>query len=194
METHRPFVRSSDDELRVVLFPHGPLHSEELRNKCSKLLIFCGADLGRILDQAFAGNGQNIDRFMRYISHLNRSELLGSIVILTKTNPLAMRIIGDRIRLCSKIPKLETALWCIFIDEETDPFVWDNLMRSGEIIGHPKQAPIFTDYDGADYLLFVPDYEAHESIRTNAHKILRLNRDRFINRELPTARQSIRKL
>ena len=124
---------------RLVLMPHGPPISEEDLPVCMQQILWCGGDIGRIVDRP----NSSVDAFVRYVSRiggiLDGSET--ALVVLTRTNPLALTVVETRRKLTAAIPSLNNARWVIFLNVRDDPFFVPTAMRLGYLSGELSAAP-----------------------------------------------------
>jgi hypothetical protein len=105
--------------LRLVLMPYGPPRSE-LMGPCLDAVRRCGGDLNRIIDAP----AKSLASFARYVGRMKAIVVGGPspLVVLTRTNPLALAVTGARRMLESAVPALEGAAWIVFYDRKDDPF------------------------------------------------------------------------
>ncbi len=115
-----PFALSVAFDRRLVLYPQGQASRAEHRARCSELVLWCGGDIGRVIDSPSA----SVNAFASYILRIKgiREGTEQVMVVLTSTNPLALTVVDLRRRLETQIPSLRTARWLIYLDPESDPF------------------------------------------------------------------------
>ena len=147
-------VRAPVSDRRLVLFPHGQPAALPHRNRCLELLLRAGGDLGRIID-APAGR---IEQFATYCSRIRgiREGTEQVMVVLTRTNPLALTVLDTRSRLEAKLPMLRHALWVIFFSPEDDPFFMASAERLGQVHGKLAGAPFWEGPRGRRFLVLSP--------------------------------------
>lgn len=138
-------------ERRLVLFPHGQPDSLHHRSLCSEYVIRCGGDLARVIDAP----SDAVDRFAAYVSRIRglREGAEQALVVMTRTNPLALTIIDGRKRLEAVVPALRRALWVIYVDPEQDPFFLSTAERYGTLGGALDAAPIWVGPGPARFLV-----------------------------------------
>lgn len=114
----------------------------------------CGGDLDRIID----GPAASIDGFGRHVARLSivRTARELPLVVLTRTNPLAMNLVGARRALEAAVPSLARALWLVFFDPTHDPFFVDTARRLGHLDGDVGGAPLWSGPDGFRFLVLGP--------------------------------------
>ena len=123
---------------RLVLMPHGPPVSED-DNLYMQLILWCGGDVGRVVDRP-AGD---VDRFIRYAERI-RGVYDGTeraLVMLTRTNPLALTVLDTRRRIERRLPALANARWVIYADLTVDPFFSQMAVRLGHLTDELNAAP-----------------------------------------------------
>lgn len=84
------------------------------------VLLRAGADTQRLID----GEGWSIERFVAHVARLKalRGAYSSPLVVLTRTNPLALGVLQTRRVLEEAVPELERATWLVFHDPAADPF------------------------------------------------------------------------
>lgn len=140
---------------RLVLYPQGQLADPVHRDKCSELTLWCGGDIGRVIDAPVT----SVDAFAAYLSRI-RGLQEGTeqvLVVLTRTNPLALTVVDQRRRLENRLPSLRTARWLIYLDPEADPFFVTMALRLGHLTGDLSEAPIWIGPQDSPYLV-VPSF------------------------------------
>jgi len=139
------------------------------------MLIFCGADTKRHIDHTYSALDETraFLRYVKYIGYLDEHTLSNAIVLLHKTESVHFGILQPRRSLIEAIPQLKTALWCVYIDSERDPFVIKNLQAVGEVYGLTGREQVFVDRQKNNYLLLRSDCASYEVLRENARQIRR---------------------
>jgi hypothetical protein len=136
---------------RLVLFPQGQLAGEEQRSRCDELILWCGGDVGRVIDAPV----DTVDAFASFLQRI-RGVRDGSeqvMVVLTNTNPLALTVVDLRRRLEARLPSLRTARWMIYVDPESDPFFESSALRLGHLTGPMQEAPLWIGPQDSPYLV-----------------------------------------
>jgi len=138
----------------MVLFPHGQTDSLRHRSLCSEYALRCGGDLARVIDAP----SDTVDRFASYVSRIRglRDGSERALVIMTRTNPLALTVIEARKRLESMVPSLRRALWVIYVDPDVDPFFLSTVERHGTLGGPLEAAPIWVGPGPMRFLVVSP--------------------------------------
>lgn len=120
---------------RIAIFPYGQPADKERSSKCTELLLSCGADLQRFMDGPWSSDEQ----FFRCLSFLTEVAE-GShppYMVLTRCNPLVLKVLAARRRLCKELPNLNRAMWVIFVDPVTEPFFFAEAQRLGQFDAQP---------------------------------------------------------
>jgi hypothetical protein len=139
---------------RLVLFPQGQVGGEYQRARCAELVLWCGGDVGRVIDTPV----DSLDAFASFLQRI-RGVKDGSeqvMVVLTNTNPLALAVVDLRRRLEFRLPALRTARWLIFVDPQTDPFFESSALRLGHLTGPMEEAPIWIGPQDSPYVVLSP--------------------------------------
>ena len=120
---------------RIAIFPYGQPVDEERRTKCVELLIFCGADLQRFIDGPWSSD----ERLVRIVSFLDEvaDGSRPPFMVLTQSNPLALKVLAARRRWCRELPNLNRAMWVIFVDPVAEPFFYAEAQRLGQFDAQP---------------------------------------------------------
>lgn len=141
-------------EQRVVLFPQGQLGSAAQRDRCAQLLLWCGGDVGRVIDAPVA----SVDGFAEYVGRIKgiREGMEQVLVVLTRTNPLALTVVDSRRRMEGRLPVLRTARWVIYVDLEQDPFFEATALRLGHLTGELWEAPLWVGPQDMPFLVLSP--------------------------------------
>jgi hypothetical protein len=173
---------------RIVLFPHGPVQSTN-KEHFYKMLFACDANISRFWEQDFSqAAGDVLEHYIRYIkrARLEKSpEFSESIVLLTRDNPPALKIVAARRRLEEAFPALRTALWAVCIDLQANPFIINNLHGLGVLRDETFAAPIFVDRSGLPYLLLKSDCNNMIQLRMQA-QVIKNPINNFPEKELST--------
>jgi len=114
---------------RLALFPDGQPESSVDREKCTALLLSCGADLQRFID----GPWSSVETMLRYLGRIDdvASGRRPPFVVLTRINPLALTVPVMRRRLCDALVNLRRALWVIYVPD-AEPFFFRNAASLGD--------------------------------------------------------------
>jgi hypothetical protein len=141
-------------ERRLVLMPHGLPAHEESRERCCQLLLCCGGDLSRIFD----GSDREIARFAEYIASI--SDLVNAreipLVVLTRVEPVAEKVLKARQVLQAEIAVLERAIWVVYADPFESETCLEALKRVGKFDRPALDAPLWTGPDDLRYLIVSP--------------------------------------
>lgn len=99
-----------------------------------------------------------MDRYASYVARIRglREGSEQALVVLTRTNPLALTIIDGRKRLEAVVPALRRALWAIYVDPEEDPFFLSTAERYGTFGGALDSAPVWVGPGPARFLVLSP--------------------------------------
>lgn len=84
------------------------------------VLLRAGADAQRVID----GEGWSLERFAGHVARLKvlRGSYSSPLVVLTRTNPLALAVLQTRRVLEDAVPELKRAPWLVYHDPAADPF------------------------------------------------------------------------
>ena len=138
---------------RIVLCPQGLPQNADARERALGLLLACGADLGRIVE-----NGKrSVELFADHVAAI-RNVRDGSepvLVVLSRVTP-ARELAEIRRVLEARIPALETAPWVLVADPETEPTAIEELSAIGRLDGAIWDAPRWRGPDGLRYLVLSP--------------------------------------
>lgn len=147
---------------RLVLFPQGQPQSTRHRDRCLERVLWCGGDIDRIIDAPIA----TLDMFIGFASRIRglRDGNEQALVVLTKTNPLALAVVSLRRQLESRLPPLRSARWMIYLDTDADPFFGATAVRLGHLTAELSQAPIWMGPEGSPYLVMVATLEDREVV------------------------------
>lgn len=138
-------------EQRLVLFPQGQPASSVHRDRCTELVLWSGGDVGRVIDAPTT----SIEVFSTYLQRIRglQDGSESAIVVLTRTNPLALTVVDLRRKLEARIPSLRTARWVIYLDMEQDPFFTTMAPRLGHLTGDVGEAPVWLGPLDTPYLV-----------------------------------------
>lgn len=135
---------------RIVLFPYGQPPEVAQRESCAEFYLSLGGDVTRVIDGPFA----SIDRFVRCASTI--TDICGDaeppIVVLCRTNPLAITVVEARRQIVRAIPALATATWVVFVDLLRDPF-FARAARAQGALAHGPCGLQWVDPDALVYLV-----------------------------------------
>ncbi|MFW5739566.1 MAG: hypothetical protein ACOC1F_04300 [Myxococcota bacterium] len=142
---------SSAFDKRLTLFPQGQPPDPEHRKRCAELALWCGGDIGRVIDAPVS----SLDRFAGYIERIRglQEGTEPALVMLTQTNPLALTVVDLRRRLEKRIPVLRTSRWVIHVDPDADPFFSTMALRLGHLTGELAEAPLWLGPQDSPYLV-----------------------------------------
>ncbi len=140
---------------RLTLFPQGQPSEPDRRDRCAELALWCGGDIGRVIDDPVA----SLDGFGAYLERIRglREGTEAALVVLTQTNPLALTVVDLRRRLEGRIPSLRTARWMIFLDPREDPFFATMALRLGHLTADLEEAPIWIGPQDSPFLVLSPN-------------------------------------
>lgn len=82
------------------------------------------------------------------------------MIVLTQTNPLALKVLQPRRSLEQVFPKLEEALWLIYLNPVDDPFFVEAAASLGSFDDEHGEAPIWTTRDHGKFLIVTPRTKA----------------------------------
>lgn len=148
-------------ERRLTLFPQGQVLEPEHRDRCAEFALWCGGDLERFIDAPIL----SVDGFARYVDRIAAIRRTQALVVLTKTNPLALMIVEPRRRLERLLPELRTARWMIYLDRKSDPFFLAMATRLGHLTSGINEAPIWVGPGDSPYLVLDSEMRDHEVVR-----------------------------
>jgi hypothetical protein len=148
-------------ERRLTLFPHGQVLEPDHRDRCAELALWCGADLERFIDAPVL----SADAFARYVGRIAAVRRTQALVVLTKTNPLALMVVESRRRLERLLPELRMSRWMIYLDRKSDPFFMATATRLGHLTGQIDEAPIWVGPGDAPYLVLDSEMRDREFVR-----------------------------
>jgi hypothetical protein len=149
--TNSPLVSPAH---RLVLCPYGQPRAPAVREHWDRQIQRCGGDLARVID----GPAASLDQFARHLSRVAvlKNPRLLSMVVLARSNPLAMSLLGARRALPVAAPALDHAPWAVFVDPAEDPFFEATAATIGELSGALETAPIWRAPDGHGFLVLSP--------------------------------------
>lgn len=176
------------EQKRAVLFPQGNLTQAQDKDMAAQMLIFCGADPMRFIDHAYPNLDEDaaFEKYIKYIRRLDKATLENAITLLINTENVPYGILKPRQVLQQQIPALARALWCVYVDPQRDPFVFNNLASVGKLYGKARKQMVFMDYRKNLYLLLRSDLDDFELLRDYTAKMLGSNRPET-DRDAPTS-------
>lgn len=122
------------------------------------LMLRAGADAQRVID----GDGWPLERFASHIARVKalRSPQARPLVVLTRTNPIALALLQTRRLLEEAVPELEHAPWLVFHDPGVDPFFESAVAGLGSLedVSWPN-GPVWTAPRGERFLIVVPQLQ-----------------------------------
>ncbi len=135
---------------RVILLPQGWPRSRQ-QEICREQLHYLGGDLQRVIELG----ASNEDRFLRHAKRLPviREAREPALVLLTRTNPVALSIFHLRRVFEEALPALRVALWCVFVDLDADPFFFNSAPLSPAFSDRPEDAPLLRSPEGAHFVV-----------------------------------------
>jgi len=124
------------------------------------VLLKAGADTQRIIES----EGWPLDRFAAHLGRMKAlragSGAVGSapLVVLTRTNPVALAVLQTRRQLEEAVPELEHAAWLVFHDPGLDPFFESSVAGLGMLEEGVEwaAAPIWVAPHGYRFLIVGP--------------------------------------
>lgn len=134
----------------------------EVTSAALDLLLRCGADAQRVFD----GERWPLERFASLVSRIYalRAATIAPLVLLTRTNPVALTIVQTRRVLEEAIPRLSSAIWIIFFDPLTDPFFLANSLDSEDVGAALGDAPIWTSPRAGTFLILSDQISQRELV------------------------------
>lgn len=146
----------------LVLLPYGVPDQNGYREACSEILLSCGGDVDRVIDQP----ANDLDRFGKYVGRIpalrDAAVREPPIVMLTRTSPLPLTVVSARRTLERMVPSLARASWILFVTDDDDPFFRDGATRLGVLTGELAQAPLWLGPDNMPFLVTTPATRSHE--------------------------------
>lgn len=116
------------DQRRIVLYPYGQPRRARHREFCDELVVGLGGDVARMIDAPTV----TLDRFVGYIGRIAvLREGEESIVVFTRTNPIALAVVNARRRIERALPRLRESAWLLFVDVDDDPFFVESARKLG---------------------------------------------------------------
>lgn len=154
----------------MVLYPYGLPPRAEHAELCSRFIVEAGGDISRVIDGPFP----SIERFIALAERLPvlKSETQRAIVVLTRTNPVAITVVAARRRIQASVPALARAVWVLFVDPVEDPFCFDTLRNLGTLDAEEVEVPIWRDPDGHEYVVLSSEFESTTRVRTAGRVLL----------------------
>lgn len=159
---------------RIALFPHGPASDPEARQTCEGLLLHCGADVSRIVDTT----PTSLEGFVKSVGCMDgvRDGSVPSIIVLTRTSPVALLVLKLRRQVCTEFPALSQALWVIFVDDRQEPFFQSEAEKLGTFDGPLAQSPIWHEQATDDrYIILTPQTKDAGNLQSQLIKLRRVN-------------------
>ena len=145
----RPAFAQAFDSERLVLFPYGRPHADIHRGHCDGLLLRAGGDVRRFVEPPIA----ELDAFIRYASRMSKAFEQPPMVVLTRTNPIALTVVQARREIEAEIPELARARWFVYLSPEQDPFFLGSAQSLGSLRGPLHRAPIWYGPDAKPYMV-----------------------------------------
>lgn len=144
------------EQRRMVLYPYGPPRRARHREICDELVVSLGGDVARIIDAPTV----TLDRFIGYIGRIAvLREGEEAIVLLHRTNPLALAVVNARRRMEGALPKLRDSRWLLFVDLDDDPAFVESARQLGTF-ETGDMLPAWIGPEATRYDLFAPDVES----------------------------------
>jgi hypothetical protein len=138
---------------RVVIAPQGLPADAAQRERCSELLLRCGADLSRVIEAERRSPAQFAD-FVATVRDI-RDGLAPCLVIFTRVKPPSA-LVELRTLIEARVPALASSPWLLYADPLVEPECIDALRSSGRLTGAIWDAPEWTDEDGGRHLVLSP--------------------------------------
>ncbi len=169
----------------LVLLPYGLPELAAHREACAEVLLACGGDVDRVIDQP----SDDLARFGKYVSRIPalREGAPPPIVMLTRTSPLPLTVVSARRTLERAAPTLGRASWLLFVTEEDDPFFTDGARRLGLLSTELPHAPMWTGPDGMPFLVTTPHTRAPD-VLSQRFQTLRGQADKYRRAPMLTSR------
>ncbi len=138
----------------LLLCPFGQPTAPGLREYWETQLRGLGADFSRVID----GPTTSVQHFAK---HLGRVAVLRNprtrvIVALSRTQPLAISLLGSRRTLAGAAPALAQASWVVFLDPRQDSTFEAAARQLGELDGSLEDAPVWTSPSSERFLILSP--------------------------------------
>jgi len=134
----------------------------------------CGGDLNRVIDSPT----RKLDDFARYVSRMKALALgIAPLVVLTRTNPLALAVTGARRTLENFVPALRNAAWLVFYERREDPFFEAEADSIGILEPRSEYSAVWTSPTG-QYFLIVARGD-HFDLDSQVHELLTLTPGRY---------------
>lgn len=151
---------------RLIVYPYGPPR-KEYEELCARFVLKLGGDVSRTIDRPFASAEAFVEHARRVASLRDPIDPEDrAIVILTRTNPLALTVVDARRRIERGVPGLAVAAWAVFVDPREDPFFADAAAKLGKVEGAMADVPIWTSNTGARFMVLSPEVTRAERVRT----------------------------
>lgn len=145
---------------RLTICPQGLPADPTVREACVAVLLRAGADAQRIIE----GDGWPLDRFAAHLGRLQALRGAGGavgsapLVVLTRTNPVALAVLQTRRQIEESVPELERAAWLVFHDPALDPFFESSVAGIGTLEEGVDwaSAPVWSAPHGYRFLIVGP--------------------------------------
>jgi hypothetical protein len=98
----------------------------------------------------------SIQRFVSYIEKIRvlREGAESPLVVLTRTNPLALTVLNARRQMERQFPLLVSATWAVYLAPDEDPFFSATAGNMGRLDARLEEAPIWTSADQSLFWCF----------------------------------------
>ncbi len=138
---------------RLVLYPQGAPPDRHLREHCAEVVVRCGGDVQRTIDAP----AHSVDAFAKHLARtkaFRRREV--AIVVLTETNPVALKLVQARRTLEQLIEPLREASWLVYFNPLDDPFFMETASMLGDFDDADADVPIWTGPEKRRFLILCP--------------------------------------
>jgi hypothetical protein len=138
---------------RLVLVPQGmPVLADDVAS-CVDVIRRCGGDILRIIDSPSG----TLEAFANHVRRLKAvKDQVAPLIVLHRTNPLALAVIASRRELEKQVPSLHQVGWIIVHNPVMDPFFEQEALDLGEFDDPAAEAPIWSSPGGLHYLVVRP--------------------------------------
>jgi len=162
-------IATRANERRIVLFPYGQPSGAAHRERCSGLVVACGGDPARMIDAPTT----SLERFVSYVEKIRvlRDGAESPLVILTRTNPLALTVLNARRQMERQFPLLASATWAVYVAPDEDPFFSSSAQNMGRLDSDLEFAPIWKTHDRELYLVLSPLIRNRETLQAQIEQI-----------------------
>jgi hypothetical protein len=138
---------------RLVLVPQGMPSDAKGEADCVDVIRRCGGDVRRLIDSPTA----TVGAFAEHVSRLKAFDARAwPLVILHRTNPVALSIVAIRRELEERVPRLHYAAWIIVHDPDVEPFFGEQARQLGTFDDGAAGARIWSSLGGLHYLVVRP--------------------------------------